>query len=122
MREGGYDEMTIANGLKKLEGSLAFGCNDSAADLVRRAREEIDRLERMSAQAFRIGVSNQDRIVALEEAIHRTRTRLERYCNEVNAGRMPSDAREFMRRVQLGFDSLMEEANAITKATSLKDE
>jgi hypothetical protein len=40
-REGGYDELTIEAGLKKLEGGLAMACNDSGADLVRRAREEI---------------------------------------------------------------------------------
>lgn len=53
------------------------------------------------------------RAKALEEAIRRTRARLEHYCNEANAGRMPSDAREFMRRVQCGFDSLLEEAAAL---------
>jgi hypothetical protein len=53
------------------------------------------------------------RTEALEEAIRRTRTRLEYYCNEANAGRMPGDAREFMRRVQCGFDSLFEEAAAL---------
>lgn len=53
------------------------------------------------------------RAAGLTEAIIRTRRRLETFCNEVNAGHMPSDAREFMRRVQCGFDSLMEDAAQI---------
>lgn len=40
-REGGYDEMKIEDGLRKLEGNLAMACSDSAADLARKAREEI---------------------------------------------------------------------------------
>lgn len=40
-REGGYDEMKIEDGLRKLEAGLAMACNDGAADLVRKAREEI---------------------------------------------------------------------------------
>jgi len=59
-------------------------------------------------------------IAALHEMIRRTRTRLENYCNEANAGRMPSDAREFMRRVQCGFDSLFQEAEMEAQG-SLRD-
>lgn len=57
---------------------------------------------------------------ALREMIRRTRTRLEYFCNEANAGRMPSDAREFMRRVQCGFDSLIEEAADLTAAAQAR--
>lgn len=46
-REGGYDELSLEDGLKKLEGGLAMACNDGAADLVRRARDELSRLQAM---------------------------------------------------------------------------
>lgn len=48
--------------------------------------------------------------ISLLEAFGRLQTRLEWFCNEANAGRMPSDGREFMRRVVLGFASAYEEA------------
>lgn len=50
------------------------------------------------------------KLLALREAFGRLQTRLEYFCKEANAGRMPSDAREFMRRVQLGFAAAYEEA------------
>lgn len=39
-----YAAMSLQDALKELEGGLAMACNDSAADVVRRARDEINRL------------------------------------------------------------------------------
>jgi hypothetical protein len=69
-----------------------------------------DIARRLHAQFLSAPVPPADGAIPLLEAFTRLERRLMSYCNHANAGHMPSDGREFARRILLGFKSAYEEA------------